>query len=160
MLQLLLDEEFWLLVATAAGVLAAAAVFVAGWRRTLSKRLVIATSLNAFFGLWIGLMGTGHLLAVTTKAILGTLPPTTHLWTAIPFGFAIAVPGWWLVARLGPLMKSEATATRQAVWLNAWLAVVLVVPALPLVIPPVLNLAMLTYANKSARRTFVGGPAG
>lgn len=59
---------------------------------------IIVGAVILFFGLWVGIMGTGHLFAVTTKMILGILPPRIEPQHALSIGFAIAVPGWLLTA--------------------------------------------------------------
>ena len=92
MLNLLLKEESWLLVATTSAVLAVVALVIQTRRRHAPPMIIIASALSLFWGLWIAIMGTGHLFAVTTKTTLGTLPPNIHLWFAIPFGFAMAIP--------------------------------------------------------------------
>ena len=97
MLEMLLDEENWFPVVTPLTAFVAAAS-----RRRVPAMLIVVGALGVFFGLWIGMMGTGHLFAVTTKLVLGILPPRIDPWFAIPFGFFIAVPGWslaWLGRR-------------------------------------------------------------
>ena len=148
MLDVFLKEEPWLLLATTLGLIAVLALIIRLRRQQLSTRATITSALNLFFGLWIGIMGAGHLFAVTSKSLLGTLPPNIHLWIAIPFGFAIAVPGWWLVASLRALARQENPARKRAMALNGWLGLVLVIPAVPLVVLPAVNLALLAWQGK------------
>lgn len=154
-LQALLADDNWFPVVTPICLLAVAVFVVLARRRRVPGRLIAVSALNLFFGLWIGIMGAGHLFGVTTKAALGVLPPNIRLWIAIPFGFAIAVPGWWLVLRVNSLLRSDRRAHREATWLNAWLAAALVVPAWPLVVPPLINLVALARTTGTAR----GSPA-
>jgi hypothetical protein len=53
----------------------------------------------SFFSLWVAILGTGHLFAVTTKMMPGILSPRIQPPLALSIGFAIAVPGWLLTAR-------------------------------------------------------------
>ena len=73
----------------------------------------------------IGILGIGHLFAVTTKTLLGILPPHIHLWFAIPFGFALTVPAWWLTMEVRGLVRENSVSVKRAKWLNGWLALVL-----------------------------------
>ncbi len=159
-LEALLADDNWFPVVTPICLLAVAVFVVLARRRRVPGRLVAVSALNLFFGLWIGIMGTGHLFGVTAKLLLGILPPAIRLWIAFPFGFAIAVPGWWLVTLVRRLSRSDAAATRLAIWINAWLVLVLLVPAWPLVLPPVLNLAALIATRRTARPSATAGVAG
>ena len=142
MLDLLLKDNTWLLAATATALLAVIAL-VLKQRRLASRRTILTCALNLFWGLWIGIMGTGHLFAVTTKAMQGTLSPAVHLWFAIPMGFALAVPGWLLVANIRGLTRKLETPRKIAIGLNGLVGLVLAVVQLPLVVPPALNLILL-----------------
>ena len=118
---------------------------------------VVTSALCLFWGLWIGIMGTGHLFAVTTKSVLGALPPKIHLWFAIPFGFAMAIPGWWLVANIGGLTREEQKPWKRAIALNAWLGLVVVTHG-PLPLVAALNVILLvSQARKKGLILFAGG---
>ena len=147
MLNLLLKEESWLLVATTSAVLAVVALVIQTRRRHAPPMIIVASALSLFWGLWIGIMGTGHVFAVTTKSILGTLPPGIHLWFAIPFGFAMAIPGWWLVANTRGLTREEQSAWKRAILLNGWLTLV-VIAHLPLPLVAGLNVILLAIIGK------------
>ena len=153
MLQLLLNDENWFPVVTPVAALVVLGFVVVARRRQIPTRAIITSGLNLFFGLWIAIMGTGHLFAVTTKIVLGILRPDIRPWVAISFGFAIAVAGWWLTVRIGRLTREDPRARKEAMWLNAWLILFLVIPAWPLVIPPLLNLVMLARQSKVAPPT-------
>ena len=48
------------------------------------------------------ILATGHVFAITTKMMLGTLPHRIDPWFALPFGLAMAIPGYglaWLASR-------------------------------------------------------------
>ena len=88
-------------------------------------------------------MGVGHVLAVTIKSVLGTLPSSTSLWFVYPLGFALVIPACWLVASVGGLTRGKKSARHKAIGLNAWLGLVLLVPAGPLAAPAAVNVLLL-----------------
>lgn len=147
MVELILKEETWLLLTTSAGIIAALVALQRGWKRPIPRKLRAAAALSAFFGLAMGIGGVGHLIGVTTKLLLGTLPPNIHLWLAIPLGFALAVPGWWLLALVGRLHREDSAAKKKAIWLHSWLAAVLLVPAGPLLVFPALSIVLLLLSG-------------
>jgi hypothetical protein len=130
-----------------------AALLVASWFATKHWRnarrlLVIAAVLNLFFAVWITAMGTGHLLGVSAKALLGILPDDIRLWVAIPFGLMLVLPGALLVHQTRKLTDENARHQRSAIWLNTCLTAVLVVPAAPLIVLPLLNIGLLLAIAK------------
>ncbi len=147
-LKALLADDNWFPVVTPICLLAVSIFVVLARIKGIPGRLIAVSALNLFFGLWIGIMGSGHLFGVTAKLLLGILPPAIRLWIALPFGFAIALPGWWLVTLVRGLMRGDAGARKRAVWINAWLAAALLVPAWPLVLPPLLNVGALIATRK------------
>ena len=145
MLDLLLNEDLWFPTATAIA-LVAMITFIARQRKMpIPRRTKIACSLNLFYGFLIGIMGLGHLLAVTIKSVLGTLPSTTSFWNVYPLGLALAVPAWWLVANVAGLKRNENAGRFKAIGLNAWLGFVLLVPGAPLAAPAIVNILLLTW---------------
>ncbi len=148
MLEVILKDETWLAVATSLGLLAILAMILRQRRQQRSKWTIVAGALNLFLGLWIGIMGLGHLVAVTIRAVQGTLPASVHLWIAIPLGFALAVPGWWLTALVRGILAGDQRARRRALWLNAWLIVVTATAgAGPVPVVPFVNLALTWKAG-------------
>ena len=145
MLDVFLDEVLWFPMAIAAALIAVIALITKQWNLKIPKRTKVACSLNLFYGVAIGIMGIGHLLAVTSKSILGTLLPNTNLWFVIPLGFALVIPAWWLVATVGGLTRDEKSARHKAIGLNAWLGLVLLVLAGPLAAPAAVNVLLLTW---------------
>lgn len=125
MLDVLLKDDNWFLPAAGVSLLAAVVLAIGARRRRVAGRIAATGACNLFFGLMLGILGTGHLFGVTTKVLLGILPPGIHLWFAIPFGFALAVPAWWLALEVRGLVRDDAVSTKRAIWLNAWLALVL-----------------------------------
>ncbi len=148
MLDLLLSDDAWALFAGISGLVAVGCLVAMTRARPIPVGRLIASSLNLFYGVAIGILGTGHLVAVGTKTLLGTLPPNIRLWFALPFGFAVAVPVWCLVASVARLTEAAPTARRRAMGFNAWLAVVLAVPARPLAVFAAVNLILLGWLVK------------
>lgn len=124
MLDVLLKDDNWFLPAAAISLIAAIVLIMKVRRRQVAGRTAATGACNLFFGLLIGILGSGHLFAVTTKALLGILPAHIHIWFAILFGFALAGPGWWLAFEVG-VVREDFISARRAIWLNAWLALVL-----------------------------------
>ena len=152
MLDLVLNEDLWFPVATGIALVATMGWVHGARSRDLSRRTKTAYGLNLFYGCLIGIMGFGHLQAVTIKTVLGTLPPSTNPWFVFPLGFALAIPAWWLVASLRGLARNEKRARRKAVVLNVWLGAVLLVFAWPLAVPAAADVLLLVRNRPAARR--------
>jgi hypothetical protein len=125
MLNILLKDDNWFLPAALISLTAAVVLIIGARRRHVAGRATAAGASNLFFGVLIGILGSGHLFAVTTKSLLGILPRDIHLWLAIPFGMALAGPAWWLTLEVRGLVKADSVSRKRAIWLNAWLALVL-----------------------------------
>ena len=132
MLSLLLNEDVWFFFAAGSASSAAVVWALRHRRESIARRSKAAVGLCLFLGVFIGIEGTGHLLAVSTKAILGTLPRDSSLYALIPFGIGLAVPGWWLAALAPILVTGRAKPRATATALSVWLALLLVVPGWPL----------------------------
>ena len=145
MLDVLLNEDLWFPTAVALALVAVLGLAFRQHRMDIPKRTKITCGLNLFYGVLIGIMGIGHLQAVAIKTVMDTLPASTNPWFVFPLGFALAIPAWWLVASVGGLTRSEKTARRNAIGLNAWLGLILVVPGTPLTGPAILNVIMLVW---------------
>ena len=145
MLDLLLNEDLWFPTATAIALVAVMALVFRQSGPNISRRVKVVCGLNVFYGFVIGIMGFGHLLAVTIKTALGTLPSSTNPWFIFPLGFALAIPAWWLVASVGALASDVKAARLKAMALNVWLGIVLLVPAWPLAVAAAVNVLVLTW---------------
>ena len=143
MIELILNEDLWFPVAATLAIIAAVILVVKQRRREVQRRTRITSGLNMFYGVLIGIMGSGHLIAVATKMVLDILPSGTSLWFVISLGFALAVPAWWLVAIVPRLALDNRAIRRKAIALNAWLGAVLLVPGPPLAALAVLNLILM-----------------
>lgn len=100
-------------------------------------------------------MAFGHLLAVTTKLLLGTLEGSRAIFYAI--GVALAAPSWSIILHTARLIRGDGEA-RLTVRLHAWLVATLVVlglPNLPLTVPSVLTIAYAAIPGRVARWTIV-----
>jgi hypothetical protein len=117
------------------------------WRRgALTLRARVLEAMNRFVGVTLLVMGIGHLLAVTTKLLQGTLQGSSTLLYLI--GAAIVVPAAFLVRR----------AHAGAATVNGWMAATLVVLGLiniPLAIPALLNIAYARHSRPRAGQVIV-----
>ena len=145
MLDIVLNEDLWFPTATVVALIAVITLIARQWKLNITKRTKVACSLNLFYGFVIGIMGFGHLLAVTIKTVQGTLPSSTNMWFVYPLGFALVIPAWWLVACVGGLRRDEKAARLKVIGLNAWLGLVLLVPGGPLAAPAAVNVLLLTW---------------
>lgn len=137
---LIVDESKWLTFSLS---LALVVVAISLWRQRRSGqplRRRVAMALNLCFGLTIGTMALGHLSAVTTKLMLGTLEGSALVYYAI--GFALLVPSWWLVWQTRKVLASSGEHGKKTLVLNGWLAATLLVLGLhnlPLAAPAFVN---------------------
>ena len=141
-LQLLMDESKWLsaamlLAASSTGAWALHLRGKRGWDRGATL-----AAMNLFYGVMIGVMGMGHLLAVALAHGRGALAGSP--WVLYPLGLVLAVPALALVLGAGRLAAGEERWSKRTAALDAWLATALValgVHNLPLAAPAALNLA-------------------
>jgi hypothetical protein len=146
----IVGEGNWLPLAVGAALVASAAMSVTIKQQPLPQRQRVLALMNLFTGVMLLVMGSGHLLAVTTKLLQGTLRGSAPLFYAI--GIAIVVPAW-LMVRHTPAILAAADA-HTTVKLNAWMAItlgVLGVVNLPLAVP-----ALCTIGYSLHRRRWVG----
>jgi disulfide bond formation protein DsbB len=137
---LIVDEGKWL-TASMGFALVVVTIVLYRHREFPARRRVLA-AMNLFFGVAIGTMAFGHLLAVTTKLALRTLEGSVPVFYVI--GTALAVPSWWLIYHTRRVLASEDDHGRATVVLNAWLAITLLVLGvhnLPLAAPAFFNIA-------------------
>jgi hypothetical protein len=151
------DESKWL---TGSMCLALVAVTVLIYRQRHSdlptRRRVLAV-MNLFFGVTIGTMALGHLLAVTTKLASGTLEGSVPKFYVI--GTALAVPSWWLIHHTRRVLGSGDDHGRATLALNAWLALTLLalgVHNLPLAAPGFLNIGYHLHSHRVVGWAIVG----
>jgi hypothetical protein len=143
----IVGEGNWLPMAMGAGFLAAGLLFARTPAVTARTRILAA--MNLFTGVMLGIMGFGHLLAVTTKLLMGTLAGSVPRFFVI--GLLVIVPAWFLIRHTRAILQSDATLT---VRLNAVMAVSLLVLGIvniPLAVP-----ALCTIGYSVHRRRWVG----
>ena len=133
--QLLLDESKWFAFSLAVAAIGSTiAVYVKSSAISSYRRTELITHL--LFGITIGTMAFGHLLAITIKLWLGTLEGSIPLLYLL--GFAIGIPSWLLIYK-----ELQKTETKNSVLvLNLWVATTLLTAGLtniPLAIPGFLN---------------------
>ena len=142
MLELFFNEDAWPLFAATIGVVTVVVFTLRNRQVPASTGMKVTSGFNLFFGTFMAIMGTGHILGVFAKLALGILPTGVNLWYAIPLGFAMAIPAGFLLATISGLRNGERTARNRAMLLNGWLAFVLLFPGAPLAGFATLNLVL------------------
>jgi hypothetical protein len=154
---LIVDESKWLTVSM--GLALVATIILLNWHRHLNlpvRRRILA-AMNLFFGVTIGTMAFGHLLAVTIKLALRTLEGPVPVFYLI--GVALAVPSWWLIYRTRRALASGDDHERVTLGLNAWLTITLLVMGihnLPLAAPGFLNIGYHLHSSRVVGWVIVG----
>ncbi|MGH9751516.1 MAG: hypothetical protein ACREA2_01930 [Blastocatellia bacterium] len=138
---LIVDESKWLTVSMGFALLAVAILLY--WRRhsDFPARHRVLAAMNLFLGVTIGTMAFGHLLAVTTKLVLGTLEGSILVLYVI--GAVLAAPSWSLIYHTRKALASGDEYGRATLVLNAWLALTLLalgIHNLPLAAPAFFNI--------------------
>jgi hypothetical protein len=136
----IVGEGNWLPIAMAIALATVIVVWIRRGHATARERTQEAMSL--FVGVTLLVMGIGHLLAVTTKLLQGTLNGSPAL--LYPIGVAIVVPSALIILNAN---RAKAAA------FHGWMAATLVVLGLiniPLAIPALLTIA---YGKHSRART-------
>lgn len=137
--EFIIDESKWLTVSMGLALIAAGGLLYSTRASVPSRRRVLG-AMNLFFGVMIGTMALGHLLAVTTKLVLGTLEGSLPLFYAI--GIALAVPSWWLIHHARGIATPAESDERRTLVLNVWLAATLLALGfqnIPLAAPAIFN---------------------
>ena len=153
----IIDESKWLTVSLSLALLAVALLL---WRSpdTPARRRTLA-AMSLFFGVTIGTMALGHLLAVTTKLLLGTLEGNAAVFYLI--GGALAAPSWLLIAQAARVVASDDHG-RATLALNGWLALTLLALGpqnLPLAVPGLLNIGYQLHSRRAVGWAIVGTAA-
>jgi hypothetical protein len=146
---IIVDESKWLTGSLGVALLAVALLLYRHRNSKLPTRRRVLAAMNLFFGVTIGSMAFGHLLAVTIKLALGTLEGSVLVVYAI--GVALAVPSWWLVHHTRSRFASDHDNGRATLILNAWLAITLLamgVHNLPLAAPAFFNIGYHLHSRR------------
>ena len=147
---LILDESKWFTVSLTVAICAVAVLLIRHSRVPVRRRTLAA--MNLFFGVTIGAMAFGHLLAVTTKLVTGSLEGSIPILYLI--GVALATPAWWVTFHTRRVLASDEDHGPATVRSNGWLAASLLLLGphnLPLAVPGLLNIAYHRH-----RRPWVG----
>ena len=146
----IVGEGNWLPLAMGTAFVAVGVLIFAIRNTAVPLRRRILAAMNLFTGVMLLVLGFGHLLAVTTKLLQGTLAGSAALFYAI--GIAVVTPAWFIVRNTRTILAgANARATVQ---LNLWMAITLVVLGivnLPLALPALYNLGYSLH-----RRRWVG----
>ncbi len=148
LIALILDEGKWLTASMGLALLATLVLLYRYRNVDLAVRRKVLAAMNLFFGLTIGTMAFGHLLAVTTKLALGTLEGSVVVFYLI--GMVLAIPSWWLILHTRAVLASDDHG-RKTLILNVWLAITLLglgLHNLPLAAPAVFNIGYHLHARR------------
>ncbi len=140
LITLIVDESKWLTASMGLALVTTALVLRHYRRSPIPARGRILIAMNLFFGVTILVMAFGHLLAVTTKLLVGTLEGPVLTLYAI--GVALALPSICLVRHVWRHLIPQGQAGQTTLLLNAWLAATLLALGLhnlPLALPAVFN---------------------
>lgn len=154
--ELILDESKWLTAAMLVSFVAVVALVVGRRATDASTRVTILRGMNLFFGCTIGVMSSGHLLAVSVKLAQGTLAGSPAL--LFPLGLVLTVPSWWLAFRAVRLADGDERWRRTTAALNVWLGLCLLALGLqnaPLAAPAALNVAYLFHSRRAVGWTIL-----
>jgi hypothetical protein len=131
----IVGEGNWLPMAMGTAFAASAALLLSLRHAVIPQRRRILAVMNLFTGVMLLVMGFGHLAAVTTKLVQGTLVRGSPL-LFYAIGIAVVAPAWFVVRQTRAIIAADDA--RSTVRLNAWMAVTLAVLGvvnLPLAIP-------------------------
>jgi hypothetical protein len=156
LIALIVDESKWLTASMGVALLATLASLYRTRRSDLRSRIQAAMSL--FFGVTIGTMAFGHLLAVTIKLAGGTLEASLPIFYLI--GTALAVLSWWLIYHAHGIAAANAEHDGTTLRLNAWLALTLLAMGpqnLPLAAPGFLGIGYQLHSRPAIGWAIVAG---
>ena len=154
---LIVVESKWLTASMGSALLAATVLVYRHRHSDLAGSRRVLAAMNLFFGVTIGSMAFGHLLAVTTKLALGTLEGPVPVFYLI--GTVLAVPSWWLIYHTRRVLAPADGYGRGTLGLNAWLAITLLglgLHNLPLAAPGFLNIAYHLHSGRVVGWVIVG----
>jgi hypothetical protein len=153
---LIVDEGKWMPVSMGLALLAVTTLLYRHRRSDLPARRLVTAAMNLLFGVTIGTMALGHLLAVSTKLAQGTLKGPLPFFYVI--GISLAVPSWWLIVHTRRVLTSEGHG-RATLALNAWLGVTLLalgISNLPLALPALFNIGYHLHSRRALGWAIVG----
>lgn len=149
LVRLIIDESKWLPLSLALAFASAFVVFVRYRRSEIDGRRLVLAVMNLFVGVTLLTMAFGHLLAVTTKLILGMLQGSLPKFYLI--GIALIVPSFWLVLHTRRILASQVDHGFRTIMLNTWMAATLVVLGihnLPLAAGALINIGYHLHSRR------------
>jgi hypothetical protein len=154
---MILDEGRWFPVSLGLALVSVSVLLYHHRNSDLPARRRVTAAMNLFFGVTIGTMAFGHLLAVTTKLALGTLQGSVLLFYVI--GIVLAVPSWRLIYHARELVASDSDLGSRTIVLNVWLGMTLLalgLPNLPLAMPAFFNIGYQMQSRRALGWAIVG----
>jgi len=145
----IVNEGQWLALSMGLAVLLVAMMLYRYRRADIPARRLALAAMTLFAGVTVGTMAFGHLLAVTTKLLTGTLTGSVPVFYLI--GGVLAAPSWWLALHTRRILARDDQDQR-ALMLNAWLAATLLALGLhnlPLAAPAILNVAYVLHTRRA-----------
>ena len=152
-----LDEGKWLTLSMVLALLGATVLLLRQRHEAVPIRRRILAAMTLFFGVTIGTMASGHLLAVTAKLVQGTLEGPVPVFYAV--GVALAVPSWWLACHTRRVLDPDVDHGRATLALNTGLSLTLLALGLhnlPLAAQGFLNIAYHAHSNRVVGWSLVG----
>jgi hypothetical protein len=149
LIALIVDDSKWLTASMSLALLSVAVLLYRHRHANILTRHRVMASMNLFFGVMIGTMAFGHLLAVTTKLALGRLEGSLPVFYLI--GIALAVPSCWLIYHARQALASDDDRERTTLVLNGWLAITLLafgIHNLPLAAPAFFNIGYRLHSRR------------
>lgn len=148
---LIVDEGKWPTLAMGLALASAMVLLYRHRDADFPMRRRILAAMTLFFGVSIGTLAFGHLLAVTTKLASGTLRGSFPLPVLYLIGIALAVPAGWLSLHTRRVLVSDQHG-RATLMLNSWLGVTLLalgIPNLPLALPALFNIGYHLHSRRA-----------
>ena len=154
---LILDEGRWLTTSMALAFCAVALLLVRRRSSDVSADRFALACMTMFAGTTVGVMAFGHLLAVSTKLVLGTLEGSAAIFFLI--GAVLAAPSWMLIVHTRAILTQGVDHSRKTLLLNGSVAASLLALGLhnlPLAVPAVLNIGHQLSRRRALGWTIVG----
>jgi hypothetical protein len=144
----IVDESKWLTASMTLALAATTMLVVRERRRGAASHRLVLAAMTLFFGVTIGTMALGHLLAVSVKLAMGTLVGSAVAFFAI--GVALALPSWLLVRHAHRLSRTDERYRSATIALHVWLVLTLLALGphnLPLAMPGLLNIGYVLHSR-------------
>ena len=157
LLDAILNEGLWLAVAMA---VAGLGVALSLWhtRGSNRDRGSVLSAMHLFYGLMIGIMGFGHLLAVSLVLALGQ-DLRTPAFALYPIGLVLALPAGALALRGWRFRGRSDSSPRLAMALNGFLGLAFLALGphnAPLAVPALLNVLYGVVRQRAVAWAIVG----